>query len=108
MGTVFIKQKPFSGSVTLDYLMEMDTVIMNGAEQVTDTEEVHCGTYVCEEAAAHPEGRGLAGLQRAEEGEAVEVVQLLQVSEDAPSLSAQGLRHIRPLQQGVVVRHDVS
>lgn len=60
-----------------------------------------------EEAAAHSERLAPAALQLPEEGEAVEVVELLQVAEDAATLAPQGLGHVGPLQQRGVVSHDV-
>ncbi|TNN53904.1 hypothetical protein EYF80_035881 [Liparis tanakae] len=64
------------------------------------------GTYVSEEAAAGPEGLVRAALQLAEEVMAVEVVEFLQVAEDAGPLAPEALRDVGPLQLRQVVLPD--
>lgn len=65
-------------------------------------------SHVIEEAASDSERFCLTGLQVLLEVQAVEVVQFLQVTEDASALTAQILRDVRPGQQGEVVSQDVA
>jgi len=61
-----------------------------------------------EEAAGHHGGLPLAGLQLRQEIVAVEVVKLLQVTEDDASLAPEVLGDVGSVQQGEVVRQDVA
>lgn len=70
--------------------------------------EGDCGTHVSQEAAADPAQLFGTGLKRWEEGEEVEIMELLQVAEDAATLAPEALGHVGPLQLGDVVRRDVA
>lgn len=61
-----------------------------------------------EEAAGHHASLPLAGLQLWKEVMTVEVVKLLQVTEDDPSLAPEVLGDIWSVQQGEVVGQDVA